>query len=89
MGCVTASSGQRFPDITILPLMRQNPSPGTVTQGREDARTATVRQMSPDGHSRWKAALSAAARQTRAKRWRNTVHALRVAELIPRLVLGP
>ena len=37
--------------------------------------------MRPDTHSRWKAALSAAARQTLAERWRNTVHALRVAEL--------
>jgi hypothetical protein len=37
--------------------------------------------MNPDVHSRWKAALSAAARQTLAARWRSTVHALRVAEL--------
>lgn len=37
--------------------------------------------MNSDVHSRWKAALSAAARQTLAARWRNTIHALRVAEL--------
>ncbi len=37
--------------------------------------------MNSDIHSRWKAALSAAAHQTLAARWRSTVHALRLAEL--------
>ena len=37
--------------------------------------------MNSDIHSRWKAALSAAAHQTVAARWRSTVHALRLAEL--------
>ncbi len=37
--------------------------------------------MNSDIHSRWKAALTAAAHQTLAARWRSTVHALRLAEL--------
>ena len=37
--------------------------------------------MQSDGHSRWRAAASAAARQTLAERWQRTTHALRVAEL--------
>lgn len=41
----------------------------------------TVNAMNSDVHSRWKAALSAAARQTLGARWRSTIHALRAAEL--------
>ena len=37
--------------------------------------------MNADPHSRWRAALSAAARQTLAARWHSTMHSLRVARL--------
>ncbi len=37
--------------------------------------------MTIDVHSRWKAALSAAARRTLAARWQTTIRALRAAEL--------